>query len=117
MKRLENYHVQVKEFKDKIIFLRSIVKGMGNKSYGIHVGEMAGLPKTVIARANQVLKDYMENPIKNERSIPNDIDAGLVKNYDSILNLIRELDSIDINNTTPFQALEILARLKRKNEE
>ena len=117
LKRLENYHVQVKEFKDTIIFLRSIVKGMGNKSYGIHVGEMAGLPKTVITRANQVLKDYMENQIKNERSIPNDIDAGLVKNYDSILNLRRDLDSIDINNTTPFQALEILARLKRKNEE
>ena len=58
---------------------------MGNKSYGIHVGEMAGLPKTVISGANQVLKDYMQNPIKNERSIPNDIDADLIKNYDSII--------------------------------
>ena len=49
----------------------------------------------------------MEN-LENERSIPNDIDAGLVKNYDSILNLIRELDSIDINNTTLFKHLRFL---------
>ena len=64
--RLENHYVQVKEFKEKIIFLRSIVKGIGNRSYGIHVGKMAGLPKPVIDRANQILDTYMKKSFEKK---------------------------------------------------
>ena len=59
----------MKEFKEKIIFLRSIAKGTGDKSYGIHVGKMAGLPETVIERANQILDIYTKDPPKNESKI------------------------------------------------
>ena len=67
--RLENHHVQVKEFKDKIIFLRSIAKGTGDKSYGIHVGKMAGLPSSVIDRAYQILDEYLQFSNRQKGSI------------------------------------------------
>ena len=115
LKRLENHHIQVKEFKEKIIFLRSIAKGTGDKSYGIHVGKMAGLPETVIERANQILDIYTKDPPKNESKIKNESILKSIEDYETINNLKKQIDSIDINNTTPYQALEILVRLKEKN--
>ena len=56
--RVENHYVTVKEFDDEIVFLRSIAKGSGNKSYGIHVARMAGLPTIVIKRALDILNHH-----------------------------------------------------------
>ena len=113
--RLENYYVQVKEFKEKIIFLRSIAKGIGNRSYGIHVGKMAGLPKPVIDRANQIMGTYMKKSLEKHKT-RDEKQHITSKNYELMAYLIKEIDQIDINNTTPYQALEILAKLKSKND-
>ena len=60
MERVENHYARVKEFDDKIVFLRSIAKGSGNKSYGIHVAQMAGLPAVVIQRAIDILNHHID---------------------------------------------------------
>ena len=116
LERLENHYVQVKEFKETIVFLRSIAKGVGNRSYGIHVGKMAGLPKAVIDRANQILNSYMTNAAEKKNKVTHKIKKELIEDFESSRNLIREIDLIDINNTTPLQALEILTRLKKRND-
>ena len=114
--RLENHHVQVKEFKDTIIFLRSIAKGVGDKSYGIHVGKMAGLPNSVTTRAYQILDEYLQFSNQYKGSI----DSGTKKDFneDEILisKLKNTLKSIDINKTAPIEALRILDRLKKEND-
>ena len=114
--RLENHHVQVKEFKDTIVFLRSISKGVGDRSYGIHVGKMAGLPNSVISRANQILDKYLqssnEKKSKNSFITKNDI----MEDQKLISKLKNTLKSIDINNISPLEALMILDRIKKENE-
>jgi DNA mismatch repair protein MutS len=62
-KGVTNYNVAVKEYGDKIIFLRQIVRGVADKSYGIHVAKLAGLPDSVIVRANEILENLEENAI------------------------------------------------------
>ena len=114
--RLENHHVQVKEFKEKVIFLRSIVKGIGNRSYGIHVAKMAGLPKSVIDRANQILDTFKKKSFKEEIKTRNEKQPKTDDYYELTANLIRKIEQIDINNTTPYQALEILSKLKNRND-
>ena len=66
--RVENYHVAVKEFGDKIIFLRQIMPGPGDKSYGIHVAELAGIPQPVIHRSREILNELNENPHENVKA-------------------------------------------------
>ena len=61
LERLENHHVEVKEFGDKIIFLRTIADGPGDKSYGIHVAKMAGLPASIVSRAWEILQHHIQN--------------------------------------------------------
>ena len=71
--RLENHYVEVKEFGNRIIFLRSIAKGTGDKSYGIHVAQMAGLPKSVIHRATEILNHHISQSMeRDEPSLPPD---------------------------------------------
>ena len=111
LKRLYNYHVEVKEFDDKIIFLRSIIKGSADKSYGIQVAKMAGVPKEIIKRATQILdeqifnskvaKDQSKKNMKNKR---NKTDQ----------NFITEIKNIDIDSLSPLEALTKLNELKKK---
>ena len=75
---------------------------------------MAGLPETVIERANQILDIYTKDPPKNESKIKNESILKSIEDYETINNWKKQIDSIDINNTTPYQALEILVRLKEK---
>ena len=116
LKRLENYYVQVKEHKETIVFLRSIAKGIGNRSYGIHVGKMAGLPNAVIDRANQILNSFIINSVEKRNKVANKIKKELIEDFELSKSLLKEIDLIDINNTTPLQALEILIRLKKRND-
>ena len=115
MERLENHYVQVKEYKETIVFLRSIAKGIGNRSYGIHVGKMAGLPNVVIDRANQILNSYMINSIEKRKNVSHETEKVLIENLELTKSILKEIELVDINNTTPFQALEILTKLKKKN--
>ena len=84
---------------EKIIFLRSIAKGTGDKSYGIHVGKMAGLPESVIERAHQILHSYTKEQPKNVDKNKNESILKSIEDYEPIKNLKKQIDSIDINNT------------------
>ena len=80
-----------------------------------YAAKMAGLPKAVIDRANQILSRYMENSNEKNNKVFNRTIKESTEHLKIIRNLIKEIDLIDINNTTPLQALEILTRLKKKN--
>jgi DNA mismatch repair protein MutS len=114
LKRLENHYVVVKEHEDNIIFMRSIAKGTGDKSYGIQVAKMAGLPKAVIERAKEVLFSHLSEKKKTNKNIPK-------LNFDQINffsekdnNLVKKIKNIDINDITPIEALLILKNLKNE---
>ena len=112
--RLKNFHVQVREHDDQIVFLRKIVEGSGDKSYGIQVAKMAGLPNIIINRANEILKHKFEN---NDEIFETLADSKLI--IDSPrreeLNLLAdEIKAISINEITPIEALKILNDLKKK---
>ena len=114
LKRLENHFVEVKEHEDNIIFMRSIAKGTGDKSYGIQVAKMAGLPKAVIERAKEVLFSHLSEKKKTNKNIPK-------LNFDQINffsekdnNLVKKIKNIDINDITPIEALLILKNLKNE---
>ena len=105
------------EYKDKIIFLRKIIPGAGDKSYGIHVAKMAGLPMSIIQRANEILLQHInqskENQIQSEISSP---DAQeLLFDFEE-KRIKKELSILDVNSITPIEALQILFDLKTKYE-
>ena len=114
LKRLENHYVVVKEHEDNIIFMRSISKGTGDKSYGIQVAKMAGLPHAVIQRAKEVLAGHLSKKKKSIKQIPklNFDQIKLFSEKDS--KLARKLKKIDINVITPLEALLILKELKNE---
>ncbi|MBA65918.1 MAG: DNA mismatch repair protein MutS [Candidatus Marinimicrobia bacterium] len=116
LERLENYHVEIKEFKDTIIFLRSIVKGVGDKSYGIQVAKMAGLPNFVINRASEILKNYIDKYSNDKNNINSDSKYKTKNNYYEKSKLFTMLNSIDINKISPLEALKILDTIKKEIE-
>ena len=118
-KGAQNYTVSVEEWDNEVIFLRKVIKGTADKSYGIYVGKMAGLPESVIKRANEVLSD-LENhediSLMQEKKLPKQkqrfVQPILV--FDNSHPVIDELKSIDIDNITPIQAIQILTNKKKK---
>ena len=112
--RLNNFHVQVREHGDQIIFLRKIVKGSGDKSYGIQVAKMAGLPNSIIQRAKEILIHKFEN---NDEIIETLINDNLIKDESQNNNLnflADEINAINIDEITPMEALRILNDIKKK---
>ena len=115
----QNYTVSVEEWNNEVIFLRKVIKGTADKSYGIYVGKMAGLPESVIKRANEVLSD-LENhediALMQEKEQPKHkqrfVQPILV--FDDSHPVIDELKSMDVDNITPIQAMQILSDLKKK---
>ena len=113
--RLSNYHASVQEYKDKIIFLRKIIPGVGDKSYGIHVAKMAGLPKSIIRRANEILLQHINQ--SKDHQIQSDISSS---NTQELLfdieekRLKTELSELDVDSMTPIEALQLLFDLKTK---
>ncbi|OQX87345.1 hypothetical protein B6D60_04085 [candidate division KSB1 bacterium 4484_87] len=121
--RVKNYNVAVKEWGDEVIFLRKIVPGGCDNSYGIHVAQLAGLPRGVIERAKQVLanlekNEYGENktprlakPLTEEKSL---LHSSQLDFFSQQENLLREkLKELDINQLTPLEALNKLFELKK----
>ena len=109
-KTIKNVHVSATLDNDKLIFEHKIKDGAIDKSYGIHVASLAGLPKDIITDANKLLKDYESNDNKKEnKQIAFDFDEVVNQNKDI---LKEELDKIDPLNTTPMDALKILFDLK-----
>lgn len=112
--RVKNYRVEVREYKDKVIFLRKITPGSADHSYGIQVAQMAGLPQSVTERAKQILKSFEEKELRRQRKEEFQIslfELTLDDRYKQIL------DGVDINNITPLEALNILKKLKDLNNE
>jgi DNA mismatch repair protein MutS len=117
-----NAHVSAREYKDDIIFLRKIVPGRSDRSYGIQVARLAGLPASVVARAREILTG-LERDELSRGGRPSLSDAprqqaspqlGLfAASREEEPALVRRLREIDVNETTPMQALGVLAELKR----
>ncbi len=121
-KKIKNYNVSVKEINNRIIFLRKLVKGGSEHSFGIHVAQMAGMPKSVINRANEILKQLEKSHQKSELTKPVSGIANQREGYqtsifqleDPVLKQIRdEIASLSIDNLTPIEALNKLHEIKR----
>ena len=114
--RVKNYNVAVKEEKGEVIFLRKIVPGGVDKSYGIHVGKLAGLPKSVVYRAQEVLDD-LEGDGKTIKSVKTPRQKGPVQQisfFSPKSPLIEELEKLEIDSMTPLEALTKLYELQKK---
>jgi len=118
--RIKNYNVSIKEEKNDVLFLRKLIPGGSEHSFGIHVAKMAGMPRKVLNKANSILKK-LEKSHSNEqlnkeiKSIKNDIQLEFFKLDDPALEEIKkELLEIDINSMTPMDALLKLSEIKRK---
>lgn len=122
-KKIKNYNVSVKEVNNKIVFLRKLVKGGSNHSFGIHVAKMAGLPQSVVKRATDILKQ-LENNRNNNGDIQRDVKTiakereGMQLSFfqleDPVLLQIRdEIAGLDVNSLTPLEALNKLNEIKK----
>ena len=120
--RIKNFNVSIKELNNKVIFLRKLKKGGSEHSFGIHVARMAGIPKSVIQRAEEILKE-MEASQKTDKPARPSADIGQKREgyqlsffhlEDPVLRQIRdEIKNLDINNLTPVEALNKLNEIKK----
>ena len=118
--RIKNFNVSIKEEKNDVLFLRKLIPGGSEHSFGIHVAKMAGMPRKVLNKANSILRK-LEKSHSNEqlnkdiKSIKSDIQLEFFKLDDPALEEIKEeLLDIDINLMTPMEALLKLSEIKRK---
>ena len=114
LQRLENHHIGVKEHGDKIIFLRQILPGPGDKSYGIHVAKMAGLPKQVIMRASVLLNSYLDTESADQEHTHVLSVDQLSVFAEQDIELKNELKEIDLLSLTPLEVISRLDELKKK---
>lgn len=115
-KRIKNFNVAVKESKGTVLFLRKLVEGGSEHSFGIHVAKMAGMPAYVIDKANKVLKRLEQSHSSTPRStVPNEgLQLSFFKLDDPLLEEIKdEILSTDINTLTPIEAMMKLNEIKR----
>ena len=117
--RIKNFNVSVKELKDNVLFLRKLVEGGSEHSFGIHVAKMAGMPQQVLHRANKILKKLEKSHSSEEltdkvRLLKNDMQLSFFNLDDPLLEEIKEeILHIDINTLTPVEALMKLNEIKR----
>jgi DNA mismatch repair protein MutS len=118
-----NAHVAAREWKDDIIFLRKIVAGRSDRSYGIQVARLAGLPGSVVARAKEILSGLERDELSRGGRPTLSASAGDIGTHQLGLfaardnELIARLRAVDVDGTTPRQALELLAELKKLADE
>ncbi len=111
---IKNVHVSAKEENGNIYFLHKIEPGAVDKSYGIHVAKLAGMPDTLINRAKEILSSYentSKTPLITQNQLSFNFDES-TKNDKETEKIIKELEKIDIDATTPKEALDILYTLK-----
>ncbi|MBR5322372.1 MAG: DNA mismatch repair protein MutS [Clostridia bacterium] len=109
-----NYNIAAKKKGDELIFLRKIVKGATDDSYGIEVALLAGVPSSVIKRAKEILKEIESDERPVVKVVNNEEDDGLLS-FESLANneVIEKLKIVDLNTTTPIEALGVLFDLKK----
>ena len=115
---VKNYSIAVKEKGEDIIFLRKIVKGGTDESYGVHVAKLAGVPQVVTTRANEILKSIERKNVLNNKKIEKQekgvADGQLTMYNYKLAEIAHELDKIDVNELTPIDALNTLVKIKEK---
>jgi DNA mismatch repair protein MutS len=120
--RVKNYNVSIKELNNKVIFLRKLKRGGSEHSFGIHVARMAGMPRSVVSRADEILKELEQSHEKQELSKPiagladhrEGMQLSIFQLDDPVLKQIRdEILEIDINNLTPMEALNKLYNIRK----
>ncbi len=117
--RIKNYNVAVRELKDNVLFLRKLVAGGSEHSFGIHVAKMAGMPHQVVHKANKILKKLEKSHSGEEltdqlKSVQNDMQLSFFNLDDPLLQEIKdEIVHLDIDTLTPVEALMKLNEIKR----
>lgn len=120
--RVRNYNVSIREFNNKIIFLRKLKRGGSEHSFGIHVARMAGIPRSIVKRADEVLKELEQSHEKKELAKPiagladhrEGMQLSIYQLDDPVLKQIRdEILDLDINNLTPLEALNKLYNIRK----
>jgi DNA mismatch repair protein MutS len=119
LKRVKNYHFAVKETKDEVVFLRKIIPGATDKSYGIHVARLAGIPKKVTERAESLLNEDMNAPKNGSPRTQRYTQILLVDDHAGTPVIAKDpvlldLESLNPDEMTPLQALAKLTELKQK---
>ena len=110
---IKNYNIAVKKRGDDIIFLRRIVRGGADDSYGIEVAKLGGIPDSVIKRAKQILKQTLESGIVTYKTAPAATDQISLE-MQGATDLLRELQAIDVNTLTPIEAMGLLFDIVNK---
>ena len=115
---VKNYSIAVKEKGEDVIFLRKIVRGGTDESYGVHVARLAGVPKEVLKRANEILRSLERKSILGSKKMEKEnkqVQAGQLDLYNyKLAEIAQELDKIDLNTLTPIDALNTLMKIKEK---
>ena len=113
---VKNYSIAVKEKGEDVIFLRKIVTGGTDESYGVHVARLAGVPKVVTQRANEILKSIERKNVltnkKAEKELSKQVSGQLDMYNFKLAEIAHELDKININELTPIDALNTLVKIK-----
>ena len=116
-KGIRNFNVSVKETKDDVIFLRKLIKGGSNHSFGIHVAKMAGMPRLVLSSAENKLKLMETSRPKNlkEDKIDDNLQLSFFDIEDPKMQEIRKIiEDLDIDNLSPVEALLKLNQIKKE---
>jgi len=120
--RVRNFNISIKEMDDKVIFLRKLVRGGSEHSFGIHVARMAGMPRSVVKRAEEILTELektsggqgLNKPVGEIASGREGMQLSFFQLEDPVLRQIRDgIMKIDINNLTPLEALNKLNEIKK----
>lgn len=126
---VSNYCIAVKEKGDDVVFLRKIVKGGADKSYGIQVAKLAGLPESVLARAKEIVNELSDldlsgiakniqvgAPAKKKKAVLDEVDLTQMSLFDTVKDddIIAEIRELDIGNLTPIEAMNKLFELQNK---
>ena len=122
-KKIKNYNVSVKEVDNKVVFMRKLVPGGSEHSFGIHVAKMAGMPKSIVKRADEILKQLetdnrqqgiKSKPVKKIASGAEGYQLSFFQLDDPVLTQVRdEIKNLDVNNLTPMEALNKLNDIKK----
>ena len=115
---IKNYSIAVKEKGEDVIFLRKIVRGGTDESYGIHVARLAGVPKDVTKRANEILRTIEKKSVLNSKKQEKQDKKQVEGQFDmfnfKLAEIAQELDKVNLNELTPIDALNTLVRIKEK---
>ena len=115
---VKNYSIAVKEKGEDVIFLRKIVRGGTDESYGVHVAKLAGVPQVVTKRANEILKSIERKNVLNNKKLEKEnknVAEGQLTMYNyKLAEIAHELDKVNVNELTPIDALNTLVKIKEK---